>query len=187
MIQITTQQQKVMTRAVNQTAILHVDSDCKIVTVSEDAVQLLAACEDVVEVTSQGRLSIPGDPDLQTLLEDACKAQGGRNGQSKLYSETAKARLTCHILPDPEEGACLVVFSSSLEPVQPARHLTPREWDVLFLAAKGMRRERMAHELGISVATVDLHCANLRRKMDARTTAEAVAKALARKDLEKAE
>ena len=185
MLQIATRQEDLVTIAPHQTAILHVDSDCRILSISEDAVQLLAACRDVVEVTAQGLLLLPGVPDLQALLEEACMARGPRDGQRELYSEAAQVRLTFHILPHPEVGACLVVFSSGLDPARPARHLTPREWDVLFLVAKGMRRERMAHKLGIAVATIDLHCANLRRKMGARTTAEAVAKALARRELDK--
>ncbi|MFZ5749040.1 MAG: helix-turn-helix transcriptional regulator [Pseudomonadota bacterium] len=54
--------------------------------------------------------------------------------------------------------------------------LTVRERDVLALHARGMRRDRIAHRLGITLPTVDLHTANLRRKLKAQTIAEAVAK-----------
>ena len=53
--------------------------------------------------------------------------------------------------------------------------LSPRETAVLRLAAAGMRRDRIAHQLNISLPTVDLHCRNFRRKLSARTTLEAIA------------
>jgi DNA-binding CsgD family transcriptional regulator len=58
-----------------------------------------------------------------------------------------------------------------------AAQLTPREYDVLALAAEGEQREGVANRLGISVPTVDLHLANARRRLNAATTAEAVARA----------
>lgn len=53
--------------------------------------------------------------------------------------------------------------------------LTPRERDVLHGLIRGRRRGQLAHDLSLSVPTVDLHTANLRRKLGARTIAEAVA------------
>lgn len=58
-----------------------------------------------------------------------------------------------------------------------AGRLSPRERDVLAAFARGDRRDRIAHRLGIAHQTVDLHGANLRRKLGAQTIAEAVAKA----------
>ncbi|QDX27636.1 hypothetical protein FPZ54_17560 [Sphingomonas suaedae] len=55
--------------------------------------------------------------------------------------------------------------------------LTPREQQVLAAFAQGLRRDRIAHRLGISHQMVDLHGANLRRRLKAQTIAEAVAKA----------
>jgi DNA-binding CsgD family transcriptional regulator len=57
------------------------------------------------------------------------------------------------------------------------RALTPREQQILALFAQGLRRDRIAHRLGISHQMVDLHGASLRRKLKAQTVAEAVAKA----------
>lgn len=54
--------------------------------------------------------------------------------------------------------------------------LSARERDILALAANGAQRQQIAFQLNISVPTVDLHLANLRRKMNAHTIAEAVAK-----------
>jgi DNA-binding CsgD family transcriptional regulator len=53
--------------------------------------------------------------------------------------------------------------------------LTPRERDVLQGLIRGRRRDQLAHDLDLSVPTVDLHSANLRRKLGARTIPEAVA------------
>lgn len=55
--------------------------------------------------------------------------------------------------------------------------LSPRERDVLAAFATGLRRDRVAERLGISNPTVDLHAANLRRKLQAQTLSAAVAKA----------
>lgn len=58
---------------------------------------------------------------------------------------------------------------------QEAIALTPRERDVLNGLIKGKRREQLAHDLGVTVPTVDLHSGNLRRKLGARTMVEAIA------------
>lgn len=56
--------------------------------------------------------------------------------------------------------------------------LTCREADVLARFAQGLRPDRIAHGMGISKRTVDMHSVNARRKLKARTLAEATAKAI---------
>ena len=56
--------------------------------------------------------------------------------------------------------------------------LTRRERDVLHGLINGRRRDQLAHDLDVAVPTIDLHSTNLRRKLGARTLAEAVAIAL---------
>ena len=56
--------------------------------------------------------------------------------------------------------------------------LTNREADCLSYIARGERPERIADLIGLSTATVNFHLRNARRKLNARTTAEAVAKAM---------
>lgn len=56
--------------------------------------------------------------------------------------------------------------------------ITPRERDILHGLISGRRRDQMAHDLGLAVSTIDLHSTNLRRKLGARTLAEAVAVAI---------
>jgi DNA-binding CsgD family transcriptional regulator len=55
---------------------------------------------------------------------------------------------------------------------------------VLELAASGLRRDRIAHRLNISLPTVDMHSRNLRRKLSVMTTVEAVAVAIKMRLLE---
>lgn len=58
--------------------------------------------------------------------------------------------------------------------------LTGRERDVLARFAQGLRPDRIAERMGLSKRTVDMHAANARRKLGARTLAEAVAKGIRR-------
>lgn len=61
-----------------------------------------------------------------------------------------------------------------------SRVLTGRERDVLARFAQGLRPDRIADRMGLSKRTVDMHAANARRKLGARTLAEAVAKSVRR-------
>jgi DNA-binding CsgD family transcriptional regulator len=56
--------------------------------------------------------------------------------------------------------------------------LTPREIEVLALAADGLSGPELAHELALSPATVNAHFKNIYRKLDVRNRAAAVAKAM---------
>ena len=55
-------------------------------------------------------------------------------------------------------------------------NLTPREYDVLCGISEGSHREQIGFKLGITVATVDMHLHNLRKKLKAQTLSEAVAR-----------
>lgn len=57
--------------------------------------------------------------------------------------------------------------------------LTPREREVLDLLVEGHPNKVVAHRLGISVRTVEVHRVHVMDKMQARTIAELVRKALA--------
>jgi DNA-binding NarL/FixJ family response regulator len=54
----------------------------------------------------------------------------------------------------------------------PSSVLTPREREVLKLLAEGLRSIDIAQELGISPGTVEVHRRNLKKKVNAHTTAE---------------
>ena len=55
-----------------------------------------------------------------------------------------------------------------------ASRLTPRENEVMQFVLKSTQNKVIAHELGISIKTVELHRANLMAKMDAASPAELV-------------
>ena len=56
--------------------------------------------------------------------------------------------------------------------------LTPREWEVLSLAADGLSGPELAHELVLSPATVKTHLESIYRKLGVRNRAAAVAKGM---------
>ena len=58
--------------------------------------------------------------------------------------------------------------------------LTPRELACLGELARGLRQDAIASALGITVATVELHLTNARRKLGAHTSTQAVAIAITR-------
>jgi DNA-binding CsgD family transcriptional regulator len=60
----------------------------------------------------------------------------------------------------------------------PGVTLTPRELEVLELAANGLNGPRIAKRLKLSTATVKTHFANIYRKLDAPDRAAAMAKAM---------
>jgi DNA-binding CsgD family transcriptional regulator len=66
-----------------------------------------------------------------------------------------------------------------VSPSLPRPKLTVRERECLIWLASGLRYDRIAERLGISLATVELHVANARRKLGARTREQAVAIAVA--------
>jgi two-component system response regulator NreC len=65
------------------------------------------------------------------------------------------------------------------EPSQ-SSELTPREFEVLKLIAQGLSNQSIADQLGLSRKTVDVHRANLMRKLDLHTVTELVKYALRR-------
>jgi two-component system, NarL family, response regulator NreC len=63
-------------------------------------------------------------------------------------------------------------------PMVPHEILTPREREVLHLAARGVTNREIATTLFISPRTVETHRANLRRKLNLRTQADLIRYAL---------
>ena len=64
------------------------------------------------------------------------------------------------------------------QPPEPVIEITARERECLLWLAAGLRSDRIAHRLGVSTAAVDLHFANVRRKLRARTRDQALLKAV---------
>lgn len=65
-------------------------------------------------------------------------------------------------------------------PIDPYDMLTPREREVLHLAAQGRTNAEIGERLAISPRTVETHRANLMRKLDLRTQADLIRYALQR-------
>jgi DNA-binding NarL/FixJ family response regulator len=74
---------------------------------------------------------------------------------------------------EPRIAARLVTEMSA--PRSAARHLTPREREILHLIADGQSGKQIARTLGISERTVKFHTSSLMRKLGADNRAQAVA------------
>jgi DNA-binding CsgD family transcriptional regulator len=70
-------------------------------------------------------------------------------------------------------------FLTLVEPQSRRPQLSPRERECLAWLAIGLRHDRIAEKLGITRPTVELHLANARRKLNARTREQALARAVA--------
>jgi len=162
-----------------QTAAFNIDMDGTVVSLSEDAARLLAVCSDILRIDEENRVIFSStDAPLQAAA-GACGNEA-KDRASTAFPLSPDANQTVHIIPRHGIGATIVLFVPECK--EPPRHpaLSRREHEILLLSAKGLRRDRMAHSMGISIATVDLHCSNLRKKLGAKTTSEAVAKGLSR-------
>jgi len=93
-------------------------------------------------------------------------------------------RLRLNFLPRTDGGRKVLVIATTecadgiqkfFDSPQERILLTPRERDVLHGLIRGLRRDQLGHDLDLAMPTIDLHSANLRRKLGARTIAEAVA------------
>jgi DNA-binding CsgD family transcriptional regulator len=58
------------------------------------------------------------------------------------------------------------------------QNLSPRERDILQFAARGLRIDEIADRVGLARVTVELHLRNVRKKLNCRTLAEAVARGM---------
>jgi len=73
-------------------------------------------------------------------------------------------------------------LAASLEPQPPAPHpFSPREFEVLTLAAEGLTNKEIAYRLGLSDRTVQFHMNSIFNKTGTQSRTEAVALALQRK------
>jgi ATP/maltotriose-dependent transcriptional regulator MalT len=97
--------------------------------------------------------------------------------------------LVYYALADLKPGLHLIAFAPANWPEQefeavenghsdPPVSLTPRETELLSLAADGLSGPDLARELIVSPATVRTHFENIHEKLEVRTRAAAVAKAM---------
>jgi DNA-binding CsgD family transcriptional regulator len=83
-------------------------------------------------------------------------------------------RLVCSAVGD----RTVVQLLPPMAPEPPEHPLSPREREVLGLVKEGHSARSIAERLNIGVETVRTHVVHARKKLDARTRAEAVARAL---------
>lgn len=114
------------------------------------------------------RTQVEGLPSGFSIWSDMSKARF----ETLLASHSSDILLFLHLAQRKVE-ASLFVQANNLQP------LTDRERDCLALIAQGHRPDRIGDRLCISTATVNFHIKHARRKLSARTNAEAVGKALA--------
>ncbi|AVW91143.1 hypothetical protein DA792_08620 [Celeribacter baekdonensis] len=159
-------------------ACLDVTPSARIVSRDHAAARFLKANRDFVRGQRQEYFTAQPANRFSNALRAACDDLQPR--ASILRAETAKATapLQINILPFQPKLIRIVLFlPQSVGEAMPEAvpKLTSREKSVLRLAASGQRRDRIAFELNISLPTVDMHCRNLRQKLSALTTLEAVA------------
>ena len=87
-------------------------------------------------------------------------------GQYHLSPESTRLTIEQCISTDPRESVAVKKMASA--------ELTPRELKVLGAMRKGHPAKRVAHELGISIYTVNQHLRSIYRKMNVHNRIEAV-------------
>jgi DNA-binding CsgD family transcriptional regulator len=102
----------------------------------------------------------------------------GRSGESRAWIEDLTGDL----------AAIAYLFHGGLDPAtgperQSATRLSNRERECLDLVARGMRSKQVAHVLGLSPRTVDLHIARAMRRLGAVSRVQAVSVAQAAGEL----
>lgn len=124
-----------------------------------------------VEAMKKGAVTLlekPLDPVLLKGAVEAAIEKAREKQRAKASEKEARNEAEQHKPESSTEQAA----SSWLE--QRLQTLTPRENDVLEKLLKGMANKQCAHELDISVRTVELHRARLLKKLDVRSGAELI-------------
>ena len=114
-----------------------------------------------------------GDP---ALVQDAIRA----GAISYLLKNVSGAVLVAAVLgaaqgqPTLAPEALQALVEIAANPAPPGSDLTAREREVLQLVAKGMTNFQIAHQIGISEATVRFHVGNILSKLEVGNRTEAV-------------
>lgn len=164
-------------------AFLDLDSEGRII--SHDALAKRFLDMKPHYIRKNGARFFTPDPS-HTFLRALLAACDDVNPVSTVFNpseDTHDPFLQINVLPFQPGLARVVLFwahsdteiSETEDPAPSVSVLSARERDVLELAAEGLRRDRIAYKLNISLPTVDMHARNLRRKLSALTTSEAVA------------
>ncbi len=131
------------------------------------------SCWDVVGGLGEGR---------QTICEPGCsgRLRPGTALERGGWVRGERTTLACGRVGD----FVIVRLGQELPPQALPVALTERQRQVLGLVATGHSSPEIASELGVALTTVRSHCLDIRRKLGARTLAQAVAQAIIQGQLE---
>jgi DNA-binding NarL/FixJ family response regulator len=122
------------------------------------------------------------DPTWSRLLRTGCIAGGwaieGPDGGhlDTVYCALSDALQGVHVVAFAPAGWTAAEFGlDDDEASAPEKHLTPRELDILQLAALGLSGQQIADELVVSTATVKTHFTNTYAKLNVGDRVAAVA------------
>ena len=142
----------------------------------------LEALEDVIRLAPDCRVVI------LTVFEDERKISAAISaGASGYLLKTARPEQIVEAIHEAARGgspmspmiaASVVKLLAKLtKPMSPVS-LSPREREMLSLIVEGLTAKEIAERLGVSIHTIDTHTRHLFKKLDVRSRAAAVARAL---------
>ena len=142
----------------------------------------LEALEDVIRLAPECRVVI------LTVFEDERKISAAISaGASGYLLKTARPEQIVEAIHEAARGgspmspmiaASVVKLLAKLtKPMSPVS-LSPREREMLSLIVEGLTAKEIAERLGVSIHTIDTHTRHLFKKLDVRSRAAAVARAL---------
>ena len=142
----------------------------------------LEALEDVIRLAPDCRVVI------LTVFEDELKISAAISaGASGYLLKTARPEQIVEAIHEAARGgspmspmiaASVVKLLAKLtKPMSPVS-LSPREREMLSLIVEGLTAKEIAERLGVSIHTIDTHTRHLFKKLDVRSRAAAVARAL---------
>ncbi len=118
------------------------------------------------------------EPFLRAALEAGANGYVLKTARGEEIVNAVRTVAQGQSMLDPAIAEKLLLRLSHRDAPQPVEHLTPREREVLLLAARGMTNRAIARTLGISDRTVQGHLANIYEKLHVSSRTEAVTKAL---------
>jgi DNA-binding CsgD family transcriptional regulator len=106
----------------------------------------------------------PADRALNTRSIDAARATLGDDAFAEAWAAGAKLPLAEAVRIASAEGTAAATRAPR-ETTPPSATLSPREWDVARLAARGYTNQQIGERLGMSIRTAETHLRNLLRKL----------------------
>lgn len=162
-------------------ALFVVDARGTCVQVNAPATQLLGVPADGV-LHRELRTFTPPErwPELQRMWDAGCRDGVVHGPAEVLRPDGSRVSIEFRAARDFADGHHLIAAREAPAPSANGARLTPRELEVLQLAARGSSTEGIAAELVISPATVKKHLEHTYRKLEVRDRVAAVAETIRR-------